>query len=68
MESTEHQLAEAEADSDGLEQQLPVDLFHEPEGYFKPEQPHSDVSYTLLSGEVLSLRLVGHNPLWVRKR
>ncbi|MCJ1472699.1 nicotinamide n-methyltransferase [Lambiella insularis] len=39
-------------------------LFQEPEGYFQPEKPPTFVEHTLLSGEQLRLRLVGHNPLW----
>ncbi|MCJ1420175.1 nicotinamide n-methyltransferase [Xylographa parallela] len=39
-------------------------LFQEPHGYFRPEQPPSFAEHTLLSGEKLRLRLVGHNPLW----
>lgn len=41
-------------------------LFQEPEGYFQPEKPATYTSHTLLSGQTLRLRLVGHNPLWVR--
>ncbi|KAI9848653.1 MAG: nicotinamide n-methyltransferase [Thelocarpon superellum] len=44
--------------------ELPAGLFDEPDGYFPPAKPHTVASYRLLSGEVLSLRLVGHNPLW----
>ncbi|KAA6407606.1 MAG: hypothetical protein FRX48_08444 [Lasallia pustulata] len=39
-------------------------LFQEPEGYFQPEKPATYTSHTLLSGQTLRLRLVGHNPLW----
>ena len=41
-------------------------LFQEPDGYFRPEKPPSFVEHTLLSGEKLYMRLVGHNSLWVR--
>lgn len=41
-------------------------LFQEPEGYFQPERPATYTEHTLLSGQTLRLRLVGHNPLWVR--
>lgn len=41
-------------------------LFQEPEGYFQPEKPATYTEHTLLSGQTLRLRLVGHNPLWVR--
>ena len=49
----------------------PIDesLFKEPEGYYAPEKPATYAEHTLLlSGETLKLRLVGHNPLWVRGR
>ena len=45
---------------------LPVDIFQEPEGFYKPEAPATFTRYTLFSGETVDLRLVGHNPLWVR--
>lgn len=41
-------------------------LFQEPEGYFQAERPATYTEHTLLSGQTLRLRLVGHNPLWVR--
>ncbi|MCJ1393773.1 nicotinamide n-methyltransferase [Xylographa bjoerkii] len=39
-------------------------LFQEPDGYFEPEKPPSFAEHTLLSGEKIHMRLVGHNPLW----
>ncbi|MCJ1281315.1 nicotinamide n-methyltransferase [Xylographa opegraphella] len=39
-------------------------LFQEPDGYFRPKDPPSFAEHTLLSGEKLHMRLVGHNPLW----
>ncbi|MCJ1402940.1 nicotinamide n-methyltransferase [Xylographa trunciseda] len=39
-------------------------LFQEPDDYYRPESPPSFVEHTLLSGEKLHMRLVGHNPLW----
>jgi hypothetical protein len=44
-----------------------VDMFKEPEGYTAPEKPATTSTYTLKNGQVLSLRFVGHSPLWVRK-
>ena len=42
-----------------------VDLFQEPQDYFKPKaQPHF-IEHRLLSGQPLHLRLVGSDPLWV---
>ena len=49
-------------DEDGISSS---DLFQEPEGYYQNERPPTFTEYTLLSGETLRLRLVGHNPLWV---
>ena len=40
------------------------DLFKEPEGYYQKEKPPTFEQYTLITGETLQLRLVGHNPLW----
>ena len=42
------------------------DLFQEPNDYYMPEKPATFAAHTLLSGETMRLRLVGHNPLWVR--
>lgn len=44
---------------------LDTAIFQEPPGYFKAEAPGSYEEFTLLSGQALRLRLVGHNPLWV---
>lgn len=43
-------------------------LFEEPEGYYQAEKEPTFVTYTLLDGRELNLRLVGHNPLWVGHR
>ena len=40
-------------------------MFREPEGYREAERSPTFTEYHMRSGEVLSLRLVGHNPLWV---
>ena len=48
------------SDSDGET----LDLFTEPADYYPPSPKPTTQSHTLLSGEVLTLRLVGHNPLW----
>jgi hypothetical protein len=42
-----------------------LDLFREPSGYYQPEKPPTFVTYQLESGQELSLRLIGHSPLWV---
>jgi len=49
------------------EDEEPIDesLFKEPDDYYEPEKAATHAEHTLLSGEVLKLRLVGHNPLWV---
>ena len=47
------------------EEGLQTDLFQEPEGYYQPEKPATYAEHVLKSGQVVKLRLVGHNPLWV---
>lgn len=42
-------------------------IFQEPEDFYPPESPPTFAQHTLLSGQTITLRLVGHNPLWVRK-
>lgn len=42
-----------------------LDLFQEPDGFYKPEPEPTQVVHRMLDGRDLSLRLVGHNPLWV---
>ena len=39
----------------------PLTLFQEPEGFYPAEKPA-----TFAQHKTLTLRLVGHNPLWVR--
>lgn len=41
------------------------ELFKEPEDFYPPPKPATVVEHKLISGDVLKLRLVGHNPLWV---
>jgi EEF1A N-terminal glycine/lysine methyltransferase len=40
------------------------DLFNEPEDFYLPSPKPTTEKHTLLSGRELSLRLVGHSPLW----
>jgi len=42
-----------------------LDIFQEPEDYYPPEKPHTFEIFQLQDGREVSLRLVGHNPLWV---
>jgi hypothetical protein len=42
-----------------------IDLFQEPADFYEPEKEASFASHKLLSGKELTVRLVGHNPLWV---
>jgi len=42
-----------------------VSLFNEPEGYYQREKSPTIIKHHMLSGQELTLRLVGHNPLWV---
>lgn len=44
---------------------LLTDMFQDPVGYFPPEPSATYVEHTLLCGQIIQLRLVGHNPLWV---
>ncbi|CZS90669.1 hypothetical protein WAI453_004046 [Rhynchosporium graminicola] len=39
-------------------------LFTEPADYYPPSPTPTTESHTLLSGQTLTVRLVGHNPLW----
>jgi len=41
-----------------------LDLFVEPSDYYPPSPKPTLESHTLLSGRTLTVRLVGHNPLW----
>jgi nicotinamide N-methyltransferase len=41
-----------------------LDLFTEPSDYYPPSPKPTTEAHTLISGEVLTLHLVGHNPLW----
>ncbi|KAF2816852.1 uncharacterized protein BDZ99DRAFT_456664 [Mytilinidion resinicola] len=41
-----------------------LNLFAEPEGFYQPEKSATYAPYTMLSGQELQVRLVGHNPLW----
>ena len=43
-----------------------MDLFQEPADYFEPEKEATFATHQLLSGKDFTVRLVGHNPLWVR--
>lgn len=51
--------------SSGDEIDLGGTMFQEPAGYFPPEPVAKYIEHTLLSGQTIKLRLVGHNPLWV---
>ena len=50
----------SESDDEG------IDIFQEPADYYPPEKEATFASHRLLSGKELTVRLVGHNPLWVR--
>ena len=58
-------LAQTTMASDDDEDLAHSTIFQEPEGYFKPEKASTYAEYTMLSGQILRLRLVGHSPLWV---
>ena len=42
-----------------------LDMFDEPADYYQPEKEPTFVEYRLRDGKIISLRLVGYNPLWV---
>jgi hypothetical protein len=42
-----------------------LDMFQEPTDFYQPEKQATFASHQLLSGKELTVRLVGHNPLWV---
>ncbi|KAK5170119.1 Protein N-terminal and lysine N-methyltransferase efm7 [Saxophila tyrrhenica] len=50
------------ADSDGEDAALGI--FDAPEGFYEPEKQSTTVNHTTLAGQELTLRLVGHSPLW----
>lgn len=39
-------------------------LFNEPDGFYAPDKPATFTTYVTKEGLDISLRLVGHNPLW----
>jgi EEF1A N-terminal glycine/lysine methyltransferase len=42
----------------------PLNIFEDPQDYYPPSPKPTTEKHSLLSGYELSLRLVGHNPLW----
>lgn len=40
-------------------------MFADPEGYYEPEKEPTFAKHEMQDGRELSLRMVGHNPLWV---
>lgn len=46
-------------DEDGM------NMFDEPDGYFKAEAKPTAATHRLRDGREITLHLVGHNPLWV---
>lgn len=50
-------------ESDGEDNGL--DLFKEPEGYYKPEKQPTLVQHRTVSDQLLTLHLLGSSPLWV---
>ena len=53
-----------EGEGEGDIEALDIDLFAEPADYYPPSPTPTTETHTLQSGETLTLRLVGHNPLW----
>ena len=59
-------MAASSDDNDNGSDDLPsLDLFKDPEGFYQPEKPPTSTSYLMKSGRCITLRLVGHSPLWV---
>lgn len=56
-------MAESTHDSDSDVGEL--GLFADPEGYYEPEKQPTFATHRMNNGQELTLRLVGHNPLWV---
>ena len=52
--------------SDNDDVSVLADMFAEPQGYYQPESSATFAEHVLQDGRVLKMRLVGHNPLWVR--
>ena len=44
-----------------------IDIFQEPQGYYQPNKPSKFTEFELQDGRIISLRLVGESPLWVRQ-
>ena len=42
-----------------------LNIFQEPADFYQPEKKPTFVSHQTLSGQEITLRLVGHSPLWV---
>ena len=55
-------MSDEDASSDG---DVAHNLFEEPVGYYEPEKQPRIVSHRTLKGQELTIRLVGHSPLWV---
>ncbi|KAI6246004.1 Protein N-terminal and lysine N-methyltransferase efm7 [Erysiphe necator] len=47
-----------------IDNDLDLDLFTDPPGYYPPSPPPTTETYTLLSGNTVKLDLIGHSPLW----
>ena len=54
-------MSDSHSDSEGE-----LGLFAEPDGYYQPEKEPTFAKHEMQDGRELSLRMVGHNPLWVR--
>lgn len=50
---------------DNFDSEIGEDLFQEPEDYYQPEKKPTMVQYKTISGDILSLHLIGSSPLWV---
>ena len=51
--------------SDDSDNDQGLDMFTEPDGFYEPDKEPTFVTHRMLNEHELTLRLVGHNPLWV---
>ena len=62
MSSSGSKEVDMQSDEDEI---IGTDMFQEPQDYREAQRQATYTEYTMLSGQALKLRLVGHNPLWV---
>lgn len=53
------------ADTHSSDDEGELGIFAEPDGYYQPEKEPHFAKHEMQDGRELTLRMVGHNPLWV---